>query len=226
MGKHIAILAIFLTLILGGSGCMEKQQDFKTIALNYMEEKYGETFSYVSPWGSSSEQHGTKKIMVQCGSLPGDILVQGIPDGDGYIFSDNYLAVKYRQEMSNAIQSVADGVFDASRVFYEVQTQTLSADLPADASFDAYSRDAQTRAFAAVAVPESAFDQSLLERFAGDLHDTGIRATIRFLSLGDAEYEALSTEMLESTIGQRQYRYFTVILADEKGIRISPGEVG
>ena len=76
--KHILAAMLAAILTMGGYGCMEaeKNNEYSEYrgtfdgALEYMEQRYGEKFTYVKTHGSfMSYTH--RGIMVSCESLPG-----------------------------------------------------------------------------------------------------------------------------------------------------------
>lgn len=144
--QKLGILSLVIIISLAVSGCMgnnNNSKDINTQALEYMEKKYGEKFEYSAPYGNSMT--GTHQLLVKCASFPNqDILVQ-IENyrKDNKIFSDNYLAVKYRNDTIEFIQKCANKQFGESKVFYNVAKDSLSPKLSANASFNEFLADTQ-----------------------------------------------------------------------------------
>lgn len=183
-------------------------QNSNDAALEYMEQKYGEKFEYVAPWGNSMS--GDHELIVTCESLAGkDIFVKisSYRDEDR-VFQDNYLAVKYGEETASFLNQCANEVFGESKVYYNVAEKALSADLLADASFEEYLADEAGYLSAYIAVRESSFtekeqaekvtDSILLACGAGYI-------SIILAVVDDAEYEFLDEDMLEEKIVLRQF---------------------
>ncbi|MDE5590689.1 MAG: hypothetical protein K2J60_16375 [Acetatifactor sp.] len=142
--KHIfTVMILFVVLSLGGTGCTQKEprQNSNDAALQYMEQKYGEKFEYVAPWGDSMT--GNHELLVSCESLTGkDILVKiSNYKSENRVFQDNYLAVKYCEETVGFLSQCANEVFGDSKIDYNVAKHALSPELPADASFEEYFAD-------------------------------------------------------------------------------------
>lgn len=228
MIKKILIAAVLLTAILvGGTGCMQQSNEsFREHALLYMEEKYGEPFTYVSPWGSSYASKGIQEILVRCESKPEDILVRGVKNGDVYTFSDSYLAVKYKDQMVSAVKAVSDEVFGESKVFYKVMKQALSPDLPADAEFEVYSTDPASGIVVYIAIPRHAFDDSLVQTFAEVFQKTGIAASVQLLVTEEGTYSGLDMEQFNDCVTKRTYDYCSIIHISSSKIKVYPGEDG
>ncbi len=142
------------------------------LALTYMEQKYGEPFTYVSPWGNTLT--GTYQCIASCASLPDAqvvVQVENVRTPEQRVFCDNFPAVKYGRQTVDFLQSCADETFGRARVHYEVAAEALSPDLPGDVSFEDYLAD--TRVPLVVMVEVSAGDfagrdqaQQLAEKIA------------------------------------------------------------
>ena len=204
---------------------MEKKQSLIDEALNYLEQKYNETFEYISIWGADYSNTSGTRLLTQCGSFPDAILVNCVKDEDDFIFSDNYLAVRYKQEMTEFIQSTTDVVFGRSVVFYEVLKQPLSPDLPADSSFEVYSKDEMSGIFATVVVPNETFDESLVQVLAEKICEFGISAQLSFVSLDGGMLESLDSMALDHVLSHHQYRYYAVVYIHEDEIVVNRREV-
>ena len=152
MRKTIIALAVIIVIFLiGGTGCLmnstvscssgRDNRNINDIALDHMEQKYGEPFTYGAPWGIS--KLGAHELLVTCESLPDQMVFVEIENyrDDNRIFRDNFLAVKYRDEVNSFLHEQASIMFGDVNVFYEVAMQSLSPDLPANATFNEYFTD-------------------------------------------------------------------------------------
>lgn len=117
------------------------KQDVNELALEYLEQKYGEKFEYSAPAGSSYT--GTRSFLATCESF-GDrrILVQieNFTDNENLSISDNYIAIKYEDNVRDFFKQIADEEFGSSKIFYNASGRTLSPEMSATASFDEYLR--------------------------------------------------------------------------------------
>jgi hypothetical protein len=220
------MLAILLAALLpGGYGCMqnnpvqnESAQNINDAALAYMEQRYGEKFEYVAPTGASYAQNGAIRMFVSCASLPGDIFVEVLKTDKDFQFADNYLAVKYKQQVSEAIQVAALDVFGDAFVIYEVLPQAVSPILPADSSFEEYCADPESGISARIYLPSTGFEDSLPDTFADKFQKTGIGASITLVAVDDSVFSSLSS-LNSYDIGVSKYKYFAVISFDESGFK-------
>lgn len=134
-----------------------KEVNINDMALEYMEEKYGEKFEYVCPWGNSMS--GNHELMVRCDSLGEQNILVKIENfrSAQRVFKDNYLAVKYKEETINFSKGCADRVFGSSRVFYRVEELARSEELNADADFEEFFASEEGSICITIAVKNSSF---------------------------------------------------------------------
>ena len=119
-------------LILGESQLANEQ------ALQYLEEKYGEKFTYAAPY--RSEMSGRREFLVTCDSLPGQqvwVYVEDYYEKDK-VFRDNYLAVKYEQQTIDFLKEQVAAKYPSVNVFYEARKKGVSDRLSADTGFSEY----------------------------------------------------------------------------------------
>ncbi|MCL2048444.1 MAG: hypothetical protein FWG87_06920 [Defluviitaleaceae bacterium] len=140
--KQILLVAMLCCLsLLGGCSSMEQQQDANSAALAYLERKYGEPFTYHSPWGDSMS--GTREFWTTCESFPDQRVLVQVENyrQSGRIFRDNYLAVKYQEQVVDFFQNLTASVLGETNIFYKVIDEGASTDLSANATFAEYLAD-------------------------------------------------------------------------------------
>jgi hypothetical protein len=220
------LCAVLLILPIGGSGCMGyKQQNITEEALAYMEQKYGEKFEYVAPWGSSLANRNKLQMLVKCVSLSDEVFVEVNYIENEYIFSDNYVAVKYTPETNKLLQSAIDNFFEKSFVVCNISQKALSPDLLAEATFEQYCSDSEASLSATIFIPDSVFEETSVKKFGEKLADSNMGATIRFFSVDDSIYESLKTDNIEDIVDENNYSYFSVIIIYDGSVQINPREV-
>ena len=176
-------------------------------ALEYMEQKYGEKFEFVAPWGDSMT--GDHELVVACESLAGERIIVKISNykSEDRVFQDNYLAVKYYEETVGFLSQCANEVFGDSKVYYKVARSALSPELPADASFEEYFADEEGFISANIAVKASSFTS---KEQAENVMDPILSACgagyigVLLVVVDDAEYESLDVDTLgkKAVLGQ------------------------
>ena len=214
-------IAIFLLIAItvGGTGCMRTNQltlhdskpNANELALAYMEEKYGETFTYLAPWGNSMS--GTREILVTCDSLPGQQILVQVENfkTEQKIYRDNYHAVKYQDEVIDFFKTTAADTFGAVNVFYTPSKIGVSTDLPADASFDAYYSDAATVLPVTIEIAGSRFtDSSAIENYLYSISQTQGHISISFIVVQDDIFGTLDENGLFDLVTQKNEVYSTL----------------
>lgn len=164
------------------------------MALDYLEEKYGEEFGYAGPWGDSMD--GDREILAGCDSLSDLVLVE-IADyrEDSRVFSDNYMALKYKDDITQFIQEQADAVFDQNRVYYESARSVLSPAIGSSASMEDVLRDSEMTLFCRVEVPASELTMDAAKAFASKASQYG-NINITLYGTEDADFETLDWESI------------------------------
>ena len=150
MKRMIIAVILIIAIVVGGTGCMffellnmGKGHDINQQALKYLEEKYGEEFTYAAAYGSSTS--GTREFYATCDSLPGQRVLVQVENfqEETRIFRDNYLAVKYQQQTIDYLREQVTAGYPSVNIFYEANTEGL--DLPADADFAQYLREGSAK---------------------------------------------------------------------------------
>lgn len=133
--RILKLLFIFIPVIIV-SGCLNTAVNKNDMGLDHIREKYGENCEYGAPWGGTWTPLGTHEFLVNCESFEEYVLVEVIKDGDGYIFRDNYFAIKYQQETENFFLDSARQIFGSANVYYRVTRFGDEANLPANTTFN------------------------------------------------------------------------------------------
>jgi hypothetical protein len=190
--KRIIMPAVLVAaLLLGGVGCMgNRQENINDDALAYMEQKYGEKFEYVSPWGSSYT--GTHQLFVKCKSIQSEeILVEVEKTESGNTFRDNMLAVKYQQDTKDFLLQCAETIFGQAKILYEPTQECQSESLPATASFAEYLADTRAAIMPTIVVKTSALSsKDQADELAQLIAASGVRFLISLSVVSDSDYEA------------------------------------
>lgn len=223
----LAEILILSFLVLGVSGCMFSKKNVNDLAVDYMTKKYGEEFTYSGAFGTDYATPGIHKLLVKCASFDGDILVQAEKDGKGNwtVFSDNYIAHKYKDEMKTTLRELASACWAEVKVVYSVETRTLNPQLPADADFDTYVRDAGTLTYASVVVPSSdPLDPQIVDGFARQLSQRVPNGDVWLVALTPNDYKRIDEETTSWISGADGYRYRANIHIREGVARVNQKE--
>ncbi len=176
--KHFLLSVIMIAAIMiEGTSCNifndEPKVNVNELALEYMEQKYGEKFEYSAPTGSSYT--GNRTFLAKCESFGDKTVVVQVENykTDERTFRDNYLEIKYADRLSNYLSQIINDQFGESKLYYGTARKPLSADLPADASFEEYLKDPSGTINAYAVVKESDFNDmkqlsEVMETFSSD----------------------------------------------------------
>lgn len=196
----------------------EPEQNVNEIALEYLEEKYGEKFEYCAPAGSSYT--GTRTFLATCESF-GDyrvlVQIENFRDRENMVIRDNYIAVKYKDEVEEFFKQAADEVFGSSKVFCHVTGRTLPPELPSNASLEEYFSCKEGIMTGVIALPESGYkNDEQLRLLADKISDTLScdEISVLIMVVDDDTFKSADEDELrknfrtESTIAKlRLYRY-------------------
>ena len=189
-----------------------KEPHIHDLALSYMEDKYGETFHFESLWGNSMT--GTKQILVSCASFPDEMILVQIENysNKDRIFSDNYLAVKYKEETLKFFESCGAKVFKDTNIFYEISKYAQSADLPPDASFEVMLADKSAEMIVLIEVSASNYStEQQIEEITSLISDYCNNVSLTVLVVEDTVYGTLDRKQLGKLISHRDFISCAVI---------------
>lgn len=184
-----------------------KASQVNEMALQLMEEKYGEVFNYCAPAGSSYT--GTRRFSVTCDSLPDRriyVQIERYQYADR-TFSDNYCAVKYADKIKELLQQAADSKFDEAKVYYDPTGKPHSPNFDNNTTFEEYLADENTWMSVVIGIKQSDYiDVSQIESLVSELDDVLPYGTIHILFYAiadnmyiDADEDAFRTSGVNDT---------------------------
>lgn len=160
--KHILLSAILIAAIMiEGTSCdifyNEPKQNVNELALEYMEQKYGEKFEYKAPAGSSYT--GNRTFLATCESFGDQTVVVQVVNykTEERQFRDNYLEIKYADQLYDYLSQIVNNQFGEFKLYYGTVGRPLSPDLPANATFEEYIMDPSGTINAYIVVKKSDF---------------------------------------------------------------------
>ncbi len=114
--------------------------------LNYMERKYGESFTSPEPYAG---QAGKDYAMLRVRSADGkaeEILVRAVREGKITIYQDNYLAYRLKDSIEQRMKELVSPIYGKCRVFYKIPELVFPTDFSPDMDADAFLRHPQSQA--------------------------------------------------------------------------------
>lgn len=115
-----------------GSLCLYLKGENENKMLEYMKQKYKESFTELETYGG---QFGKDYSMLR---IKGDkfkadgILVRKAGKDGQYLYQDNYLAYLLREQIEQRMKELAEPVFGACKVFYKIPEIVFPAEFSAD----------------------------------------------------------------------------------------------
>ena len=132
-------MTLLLAVAAGVSGCMAKGSVEKQM-ISYMENKYGDEFTYVRSYGSSIGQNRCYRVL-ESSRYPGrDVLVCLVNENGKKVFLDSYLSLKYQPLAAELMKEVCKEVWPDTPVVVEQKPglEVLQEDMVEDISFVDY----------------------------------------------------------------------------------------
>jgi hypothetical protein len=190
--------------------------------LDYMEQKYGETFEYSGSFGDSMS--GTHCFLAKSAGFPDQNIVVEIENyrSKDRVFRDNYIAVKYHTECTELFQTYATEEFGEATVFCKISTLTLSTELSANATLSEYLADTSAPLVILIEVRESDFiSEEQAQRLVEQIAAHGSNFYISFIVVGDSEYGTYDIKSLNKLVELEKYvRFAAISRTDGSSIRI------
>jgi hypothetical protein len=191
----VAILAAWLLCINAGCGwnISENMNRYFGIsndgALAYMEEKYGEKFTFIKSEVGMSFSN-TRYVYVSCESLPGKEIVVTVVREKGNIetYRDKYMNVYFEDSVDEYISSIANNYFDEFTYRFAIMgTSVLTTYL--GMTFDEYLKKEPHYIFGRVKIEDTS--EETVYEFVYELKRLGfhLSLTIDILS-GNIQYVA------------------------------------
>ena len=218
VSQTVVTFVLVITMMMGVSGYMKedsiqnKRQNINVLALEYMEQKYGETFEYSGPFGDSMS--GTHDLLVKCASFPDQNILVEIENYkcDNKLFLDNYLAVKYREDTIDFLLNCANQVFGEATIFYNVDYQALSPELPVDATFNEFLADTRVPLKIDVEVKATDFvSKEQAEQTSELMSVKGTRFWLRIIVVNNSEYGTFDSKTLKKYVELQKFIQCAVI---------------
>lgn len=183
-----ALVVILLMSILSGCKNGYEQQ----MVYDYLEDKYGETFEYSSPWGNSL--YGDHELFVTCDGLdsPIYVLVKDYRETTR-TFHDNYVAVMYEEQTEQIMRDCIGEFFSDFHLYYDTPFEPCADDLNKQSTFEEYISDQTYVMHISVAVPiDSIENREQILKMAEKLGSYGTRFRLMFSAQEIADYNSVT----------------------------------
>lgn len=159
---------------------------------DYLEDKYGETFEYSSPWGNSL--YGDHELFVTCDSLDSSIYVV-VKDyrETTRTFHDNYVAIMYEEQTEQFMRDCIGEFFNDFHLYYDTPFEPCADDLNKQSTFEEYISDQTYVMHISVAVPiDSIENREQILKMAEKLGSYGTRFRLMFSAQEIVDYNSVT----------------------------------
>lgn len=203
--KKAVSLILMLVILLGGSGCMFIR-NLRQEMLDYMNEKYDDTFTFVEETGGGVSSR-RNNILVSSERFPNArILVSHYQktDTEEERFSDNYIAFVYEEEVRLALTKATQSVYGDCRVFHRPAPMPLGSDVGPETTLAEYLGDSASHLSAVVFVEDAQEEDRnvLLETFRRELQEQGISLGVTLLYVDPAELPEITDDRYSDYLQQ------------------------
>lgn len=184
----LELIVILMMSILSGCKNGYEQQ----MVYDYLEDKYGETFEYSSPWGNSL--YGDHELFVTCDSLDSSIYVV-VKDyrETTRTFHDNYVAVMYEEQTEQFMRDCIGEFFSDFHLYYDTPFEPCADDLNKQSTFEEYISDQTYVMHISVAVPiDSIENREQILKMAEKLGSYGTRFRLMFSAQEITDYNSIT----------------------------------
>lgn len=181
----LALIVILMLSILSGCKNGYEQQ----MVYDYLEDKYGETFEYSSPWGNSL--YGDHELFVTCDSSV--YVVVKDYSKTTRTFHDNYVAVMYEEQTEQFMRDCIGEFFNDFHLYYDTPFEPCADDLNKQSTFEEYISDQTYVMHISVAVPiDSIENREQILKMAEKLGSYGTRFRLMFSAQEIADYNSVT----------------------------------
>ncbi|MCL2159435.1 MAG: hypothetical protein FWH48_08510 [Oscillospiraceae bacterium] len=139
--KYILAAILIAALTIGGYGCMDETKgEYRPFAgaLDYMEQKYGEKFTYIETHGAFMFAD-SKKITVSCESFPGEAIYVSVQRKNGKeTYADSYMAHYFAGQVEEFVIDIAKDYFDVISFKESMPSGGLAFEMDLTTTFEEY----------------------------------------------------------------------------------------
>lgn len=174
--KTILLFSLAIFMMTGVCGCMNnKLSTGHQKMMDYINQKYDDTFTFVSVYGGSpgSEIH---KIWVSSEAYPDRLIsVMGYEENGSLLFCDNYLSVKYETQTIELLHSIFDRYGKEVKILYQASNLACTKGGSNDTTFAEYIAERSSMIdFTAIISSDEKADQSIVEEIQKDIQNAGL----------------------------------------------------
>lgn len=121
-----------------GSLCLYLKRERVNKMLEYMEQKYGESFTALGPYAGQFGKEYSMLMVREDKSRIDGILVRAAEKGGKCLYQDNYLAYLLKEQIEQHMRELAEPIFGECKVFYKIPDMVFPVEFTADMEPEAF----------------------------------------------------------------------------------------
>lgn len=208
MKKLIGIL-LAIALMMGGTGCMNSNEKIKDDMLDYVNEKYGETFEADTLVRANWAYHYDKLYAHPQGRPEDEFQIEHYVNEQGRSsFADGYFGILIKDAYQESIKVIVDPVFPESKIFVNFD-ENVFADRLNDNSCvsDIYNSEENFTTDTYVFIPQrglekSEFDLNTLKTIGKGIAEKKLVGGLAFYLLNDSSFDSLDEKNYNEFLSQ------------------------
>ena len=211
--KKLSLLLLSTIILIGACGCMKLENNYIDRMVNYLNEKYDDDeFEYSSPFGGGAGA-SYKKILCSSKNYPDeDVCVfLEIDENGNEIIEDNYLSVKYKEQVVELIDQILTESFSTDYLlFYNVNEYGITENSTQYTTFEEYVSEVSSYiTFVAVVNSEYNVDREVVESTLEEkLVENGFccKSAVIYFDAGNGIYDNLTSTKLSGYSNRHEYK--------------------
>ena|GEM_PF-3090233 len=179
--KHILAVAVLLAaLMIGICGCAGRRYSLAALkegGLGYMEQKYGEEFTYIEAcYSGSNFSIRITGIKVSCESLPDKEIYVAIMQEENLKYRDNYMDYYFAPQTEDYIVGIAKNYFDDIDFSLRISQSQATGAMDLTTTFEKYISSEYFYVDGKMEIGAS--DEKTIRKFADDLLGRGFHFSL------------------------------------------------
>ena len=210
--KNLSLLLLSTIILIGVCGCIKPENNYIDRMVNHLNEKYDDKFEYSSEFGGGAGAN-YKKILCSSKNYPDEevCVFLEIDENGNEIIEDNYLSVKYKEQVVELIDQILTDNFGVEyKMYYEVDKYGFPKNSTNNTTFEEYISDpASCIGFVAIISSEYEVDRKVVEdTLREELLENSFccRCATIYFDAGNGIYDKLETTGFNYYVNNHGYK--------------------
>ena len=187
------------------------QQSIIELTEAYLEERYGEPFTYAYPWDRGFG--AGINLLMRCKSVSDNVVAVHAEkkEDDTWRFEDNFLPLKFQQPIRDFLRHTALTEFSDAYVVYNVGRVLLKDDIPANIDLEGYLQNNCFPISSTIVVPVNEFKSiEQAEHVVSKVADSGVDFSINIVSLEGDKFDDWNWAEFRKAISTKRFGCYVV----------------